>query len=89
MSRRWWLPMLSAGLVAWGVSTATPAAACPSCRAANATNPNLPMAYQTSILFMLTVPALIMTGFGVGLYRLNKAQEEATAAFENGEAWEG
>lgn len=85
MVRRWWLSLLSAGLVCWGVSTAE---ACPSCRAANASNPNLPIAYQTSILFMLTVPALIMSVFGVGLYRLNKAQEEATAAFESGEAWQ-
>jgi len=61
--------------------------ACPSCKAANATDANLPRAYQTSIIFMLSVPMVIFSGFGIGLYRLNKAQEAAVAEFENGDAW--
>jgi hypothetical protein len=61
--------------------------ACPSCRAANATDKHLPLAYQTSILFMLSVPMMIFSGFGIGLYRLNKAQEAAVAEFENGDVW--
>ncbi|MCA9091859.1 MAG: hypothetical protein KDA68_00100 [Planctomycetaceae bacterium] len=61
--------------------------ACPSCREANSTHKNLPLAYQTSILFMLSVPMMIFSGFGIGLYRLNKAQEAAVAEFENGDAW--
>lgn len=61
--------------------------ACPSCKTANATDKHLPLAYQTSILFMLSVPMMIFGGFGVGLYRLNKAQEAAVAEFENGDVW--
>src|SRR5690348_3324349 len=67
----------------------TPAQACPSCKTANATDNRLPLAYQASILFMLTVPALMVTGFGVGLYKLNKVQEQALAEFENGDVWTG
>ena len=75
------LSLLLAGL------TAGEAYACPSCKEANATNKNLPLAYQTSILFMLSVPLMIFSGFGIGLYRLNKAQEAAVAEFENGDVW--
>ncbi len=67
--------------------SATEARACPSCKNANATDKNLPLAYQTSILFMLAVPMIIFSGFGIGLYRLNQAQEAAVAEFENGDAW--
>lgn len=63
------------------------AQACPSCKNANETDSRLPMAYQTSIIFMLSVPMMIFSGFGIGLYRLNKAQEKAVAEFENGDAW--
>jgi hypothetical protein len=65
------------------------AQACPSCKDGNATDKHLPRAYQASILFMLTVPAMMVTGLGVGLHRLNKAQEEAVAAFEDGSVWTG
>lgn len=53
--------------------------ACPMCAEANKTEENRPKAYMYSILFMLTMPALIFTGFGVGLYRLHRKQ----AAMEN------
>lgn len=61
--------------------------ACPSCKAANESNVNLPLAYQTSILFMLFVPAAMVTGLSVLLYRLNKVQVAATEAFETGAVW--
>jgi hypothetical protein len=85
MARRMWL----AGLLMLGVFAldAGSAMACPSCRAANSTDNRLPRAYQYSILFMLAVPGVLVTSFGVGLYRLNKVQEEALAAFENGDVW--
>lgn len=75
------LSLLLAGL------NAGDAYACPSCKAANETDKHLPLAYQTSILFMLSVPLMIFSGFGIGLYRLNKAQEAAVAEFENGDVW--
>lgn len=62
--------------------------ACPSCKNANATDSRLPLAYQASILFMLAVPATLVSALGVMLYRLNKAQELATEAFENGDVWQ-
>ncbi|MFO1021466.1 MAG: hypothetical protein U0903_12330 [Planctomycetales bacterium] len=61
--------------------------ACPSCRNANDTDSRLPMAYQTSILFMLSIPLTLGTVLSVGLYRLNKAQEAAVEAFESGDVW--
>ena len=45
------------------------------------------MAYQASILFMLSVPTVMCSMFGVMLYRLNKAQVQAMEAFENGDVW--
>lgn len=82
-----------AGLLIFGALASepalAPAEACPSCKLANATDNRLPRAYQFSILFMLTVPALLVTSFGVGLYRLNKTQEAALAEFESGDIWTG
>jgi hypothetical protein len=46
--------------------------ACPMCSEANAADENRPKAYMYSILFMMSMPALIFTGFGVGLYRLHR-----------------
>ena len=51
------------------------ARACPMCRAANETESSLPLAYMYSILFMLAVPASVLTGFGIGFYRLSKKQQ--------------
>lgn len=51
------------------------AEACPMCNAANEANDALPRAYMYSILFMLAVPASVLTGFGIGFYRLSKQQQ--------------
>jgi len=56
---------------------ASPAVACPMCKAANESETkaeeNLkPKAYMYSILFMLAMPATLLTGFGIGFYRLAK-----------------
>ncbi len=51
------------------INTAT---ACPLCAEANETDENRPKAYMYSILFMMSMPAVIFTGFGIGLYRLHK-----------------
>ena len=48
------------------------AQACPMCAEANATDENRPKAYMYSILFMLAMPATLLTGFGIGFYRLAK-----------------
>ena len=89
MSRRFWLTGLTlAVLVCSGVFSGT-AEACPSCKNANATDSRLPMAYQASILFMLGVPTVLCSVFGVMLYKLNRAQVLAMEAFENGDVWQG
>ena len=65
------------GLVMFGLAVST-ASACPLCKNANETNPDLPRAYMYSILFMLAMPATVLTGFGVGFYRLAKKQQAAS-----------
>ncbi len=52
--------------------TTTPAKACPMCAEANKQDDNRPTAYMYSILFMMAMPAVIFTGFGIGLYRLQR-----------------
>lgn len=64
-----------------------PAQACPMCAQANEAkqaeeNPR-PKAYMYSILFMMAMPAMIFTGFGVGLYRLSKKGQTIDAGVEN------
>lgn len=84
---RGWFVLLAVTMVV-GL-TAAPAQACPSCKAANATDNRLPLAFQASILFMLAVPTVLVSGLGVMLYRMNKLQVAAAAAFENGDVWLG
>ncbi len=50
------------------------AQACPMCKEANQTDENRPKAYMYSILFMMSMPAILFTGFSVGLYRLHRKQ---------------
>lgn len=58
-----------------------PASACPMCKFANEEKQedevaNLrPQAYMYSILFMLSMPASLLTAFGYGFYRLAKKQQ--------------
>lgn len=85
---------LIAGLAFAGANLAvpTPASACPMCQLANEngdeeskekTPENVrPKAYMYSILFMLSMPAVLVTGFSIGFYRLSKrkaAEELANA----------
>lgn len=51
------------------------AAACPMCKTANESEDRRPQAYMYSILFMLAMPATVLTGFGVGFYRLARKQQ--------------
>lgn len=64
---------------------AAPAAiACPMCQAANETGEDgeiivsttRPKAYMYSILFMLAMPATVLTGFGIGFWRLSRRQSQ-------------
>ncbi len=88
MSRRFWLTGLTLVALTCSGMLSNTAEACPSCKNANATDSRLPLAYQASILFMLGVPAVMCSVLGIGLYRLNKAQEAAMQAFESGDVWQ-
>jgi hypothetical protein len=68
---RTWVLTTVAGLLICATA-ATPASACPMCKLANETDARLPMAYMYSILFMLGTPATVLTGFGIGFYRLSR-----------------
>lgn len=53
-------------------SSANIASACPMCAEANKQDEKRPKAYMYSILFMMSMPAIIFTGFSIGLYRLHR-----------------
>ena len=50
--------------------------ACPGCKTANETESRRPRAYMMSILFMLGMPATIVTGFGFAFYRMSRQTPE-------------
>lgn len=54
------------------ILSADVATACPMCKAAAESDPKLPTAFLTSILFMLAMPFTLATCFGVAFYRLSK-----------------
>lgn len=60
--------------------------ACPLCKYANESEQadeqaNLrPKAYMYSILFMLAMPASILTAFGVGIYRMSQRESDDNGA---------
>jgi hypothetical protein len=73
--------MTTAMLLASGVwiagALASPAAACPMCKAANAADQNgepntKPQAYMYSILFMLSMPATLLGAFGIAFWRIQR-----------------
>lgn len=71
---------LAALVLAGALTTARPAVACPMCKTAQeeTTTPEAearPKAYMYSILFMLSMPATLFAGFGIGFYRLSKKQQ--------------
>ena len=69
--------VLASAMVA---GTAPAAVACPSCKNANETDPNRPKAYMYSILFMLSMPAVLFTAFGIGFYRLSRPHANGDVA---------
>ncbi len=84
MSR--YLKMLCVAIALSGViASGNVAVACPMCSVANENdlNPqakNRPQAYMYSILFMISMPATIFTGFGITFYRLSKKQQALNEA---------
>ena len=51
--------------------------ACPMCKAANEEDDAKPRAYMYSILFMLTVPATLVSGVTFSLFKMNRNEAEA------------
>ena len=73
--RRWWtIAFFVAALMCGSAGTAE---ACPSCKTANETDSRRPTAYMYSILFMMSMPAVVLTGFGIGFYRINRRHRAA------------
>ena len=60
--------------------------ACPDCKRTLAEN-NLDVAFAVSILFMMSVPFLILAGWGTAIYRMRmhwaRLNTEATSIGEN------
>ena len=56
--------------------------ACPMCRVANESDETAakPRAYMYSILFMLSMPAMVFAGFGFGLYKLSQREQQVVDA---------
>jgi len=75
--KRFLIPIIALFLI-WGSFelTAKSASACPMCKTANETDSALPKAYMLSILFMLAMPATIVSTLGVSLYRMTKRENE-------------
>jgi len=59
------------------------ASACPMCKQLNDTDDKKPRAYMYSITFMLTMPAIIFSCFGVAFFRMNQREEAALLENEN------
>ena len=76
----WYLfiAMIACAAITTGPASSV-ASACPMCKSANESDDTnaLPRAYMYSILFMLSVPATLFTGFGIGFYRLSKSGQNA------------
>jgi hypothetical protein len=68
------------------LATASPVSACPMCKLATESASRQPKAYMYSILFMMSMPMMISTGFGIAFYRLNRQanrmREEELRAFQ-------
>lgn len=72
----------AAGLVLGVGPLSTVVQACPGCKTANETESRRPRAYMMSILFMLGMPATIVTGFGFAFYRMSRQSPEQAALLQ-------
>lgn len=59
------------------------ASACPMCKQLNEADDKKPRAYMYSITFMLTMPAIMFSCFGVAFYRMNQREQAALLENEN------
>jgi hypothetical protein len=62
---------------AWGALEGT-AQACPMCSQSIAEDNSLPRAYMYSILFMMSMPAVVFCGISVCIYRVMKRRPHFT-----------
>ena len=75
--RQKFIPTLAACCgVALLLLTADVALGCPMCKQAAESDPRLPKAFMVSIVFMMSVPFALVTGFGVAFWRLSKRGQE-------------
>ena len=70
------IPILAVVLTLSAPAAST-ALACPMCKAANEEDDAKPRAYMYSILFMLTVPATLVSGVTFSLFRMSRNEAEA------------
>lgn len=70
------IPVLAVVLTLSAPATST-ALACPMCKAANEEDDAKPRAYMYSILFMLTVPATLVSGVTFSLFKMSRNEAEA------------
>ncbi|HBL42151.1 hypothetical protein [Gimesia sp.] len=59
------------------------AAACPMCKQLNETDDSKPRAYMYSITFMLAMPAILLSGFGVAFFKMIKREQETVQHYEH------
>jgi LytS/YehU family sensor histidine kinase len=76
-----WISRLVVAVVV-SLAMAAPVSACPMCKLATESASRQPRAYMYSILFMMSMPMMLTTGFGIAFYRLSRQanrlrQEEA------------
>tara|TARA_R110002072_G_scaffold303142_1_gene495837 strand:- start:117283 stop:117588 length:306 start_codon:yes stop_codon:yes gene_type:complete len=70
------IPFLAMVLTVSSPAT-TAVVACPMCKAANEEDDAKPRAYMYSILFMLTVPATIVSGVTFSLFKMSRSEADA------------
>ncbi|QDT90960.1 hypothetical protein [Gimesia algae] len=59
------------------------AAACPMCKQLNETDDSKPRAYMYSIAFMLAMPAMLISGFGIAFFKMMKREQKTVQHYEN------
>jgi len=86
-SRTLMIPILAVVLTLSAPAAST-ALACPMCKAATEEDDAKPRAYMYSILFMLTVPATLVSGVTFSLFRMSRNEAEALrdAGLSDGES---
>ncbi len=53
------------------------------CKQLNETDNSKPRAYMYSIAFMLAMPAMLISGFGVAFFKMIKREENTVQHYEN------